>query len=81
MIDLFLQQPSCQWQKMICLSRRTCQWDIVDPRVIFLSIDILNATVDDLVQELSKVNGQSITDVFHYTYIEKKSEEELDQVN
>jgi uncharacterized protein involved in tolerance to divalent cations len=27
------------------------------------------------------VNGKTITDVFHFTYIEKTNEEELDQVN
>ncbi|CAF3670925.1 unnamed protein product [Adineta steineri] len=37
--------------------------------------------VDEIVTELLKAGGQSITHVYHYTYIEKKDENELDEVN
>ncbi|CAF1055708.1 unnamed protein product [Rotaria sordida] len=58
-----------------------CVWDVEDDRIYFISIDILQASVDEIVTELSKVGGESITHVYHYTYIEKQDEKELDQVN
>ncbi|CAF3493823.1 unnamed protein product [Rotaria socialis] len=81
MIDVLLKQSSDAWKHIICISRRPFQLNINDKRIHFISIDILDATVDDIVHELEKVSGHTITDVFHYTYIQKKDEDELDQVN
>ncbi|CAF1080514.1 unnamed protein product [Adineta steineri] len=81
MIDLLIEQSSNEWNYIICISRRPFQLDINDKRIDFISIDILNSTVDEIVNELEKVNGKMITDIFHYTYIEKSTEDELDQVN
>ncbi|CAF3333904.1 unnamed protein product [Rotaria sp. Silwood1] len=81
MIDLLVEQPRNEWSKIICISRRPTQLDVEDDRVHFISIDILQANVDEIVTELSKAGGESITHVYHYTYIEKKDEKELDQVN
>ncbi|CAF4781111.1 unnamed protein product [Rotaria sp. Silwood1] len=81
MVDLLIEKSSNEWSHIICISRRPFQLDIKDDRIDFISIDILTATVDEIVNELEKVNGRTITDVFHYTYIEKKDEDELDKIN
>ncbi|CAM4838617.1 unnamed protein product [Rotaria magnacalcarata] len=57
MIDVLLQQSSDPWNHIICISRRSFQLNINDKRIHFISIDILDATVDDIVHELEKVNG------------------------
>ena len=81
MIDHLLEQPSSEWGKIICISRRPCQYEFDDRRVVFVSIDLLQSNVEEIVRVLDQVQGRTITDVFHYTYIEKKTEEELDEVN
>jgi len=81
MIDHLIEQSSNEWNHIICISRREFQLNIKDNRIVFLSIDILNSTTDEIVKKLEKVNGQTITDVFHYTYIEKSDEDELDKIN
>lgn len=81
MIDHLIEQPSTEWNKIICISRRTPQFEFDDPRIVFVTIDLLQTNVKQIVDILDQVGGRMITDVFHYTYIEKKTEEELDQVN
>jgi hypothetical protein len=81
MIDHLIEQSSNDWNHIICISRRSNQLNTEDNRIDFVSIDILNSSVDEIVEQLDKVNGKTITDVFHFTYIEKTNEEELDQVN
>jgi actin-like ATPase involved in cell morphogenesis len=81
MIDILVEQPRNEWSKIICISRRPTQLDVNDDRIHFISIDILKASVDEIVTELSKAGGETITHVYHYTYIEKKDENELDEVN
>jgi len=81
MIDHLIEQSSNDWNRIICISRRSNQLNTEDNRIDFVSIDILNSSVDEIVEQLDKVNGKTITDVFHFTYIEKTNEEELDQVN
>jgi hypothetical protein len=81
MIDHLIKQSTNDWSHIICISRRSNQVKIEDNRIDFVSIDILNSSVDEIVEQLEKVNGKNITDVFHYTYIEKSNEEELDHVN
>jgi actin-like ATPase involved in cell morphogenesis len=81
MIDALVEQPRNEWSKIICISRRPTQLDVDDDRIYFISIDILKASVDEIITELAKAGGESITHVYHYTYIEKKDEKELDEVN
>jgi hypothetical protein len=81
MIDVLVEQPRNEWSKIICISRRPTQLDVDDDRIHFISIDILKASVDEIVTELSKAGGENITHVYHYTYIEKQDEKELDEVN
>jgi len=81
MIDVLIEQSRHEWNKIICISRRPTQLDVNDDRIHFISIDILQASVDDIVTELSKAGGEKITHVYHYTYIEKKDEKELDEIN
>lgn len=81
MLDHLIEQPSNEWNHIICISRRKIQLNIEDNRIDFLSIDILNSTVDEIVEQLETVNGKTITDIFHYTYIEKSTEDELDEIN
>ncbi|UJR27752.1 hypothetical protein I4U23_009025 [Adineta vaga] len=81
LLDALLKQSVNEWNRIICISQRRFQLDIKDERIQFISIDILNSTSDEISNELIKINGQTITDVFHYTYIEKSTEEELDRIN
>jgi hypothetical protein len=81
MINVLTEQSRKEWSKIICISRRPTQLDVEDDRIHFISIDILQASVDEIATELLKAGGEKITHVFHYTYIEKKDENELDEVN
>jgi hypothetical protein len=81
MIDHLIEQSSNDWSRIICISRRSNQVKISDQRIEFLSIDLLNTSVEEIVEQLENVNGKDITDVFHFTYIEKNNEEDLDRVN
>ena len=81
LLDQLVERTSDEWSDIICISRRPAQLNEDDKRIRFVAIDLLNATVDQLVHELERANGKAITDVFHYTYIEKRDEDELDRVN
>lgn len=82
MIRLLVEQPRTEWRRILCISRRPTQLDIEDDdRVYFISIDILQVTVDDLVRELLKAGGDQMTHVFYYAYVEKQDEIDLDEVN
>ena len=81
MIDQLIEQSSNDWNRIICISRRSNQLNTEDSRIDFVSIDILHSSVNEIVEQLEKVNGENITDVFHFTYIEKSNEEELDEIN
>ena len=81
MINVLTEQSRKEWNKIICISRRPTQLDVEDDRIHFISIDILQASVDEIATELLKAGGDKITHVYHYTYIEKKDENELDEVN
>ena len=81
MIRVLVEQSRQEWSRIICISRRPTLLDIDDDRIYFLAIDITEASVDDLLRELGKMGGESITDVFYYAYIAKQDETELDDVN
>jgi hypothetical protein len=81
MVRVLVEQSRHEWSRIICLSRRPTQLETHDDRIYFITIDILQASVDDLVRELGKAGGGSITHVFYYAYIEKQDETELDDVN
>ncbi|CAF1395755.1 unnamed protein product [Rotaria sordida] len=81
MIEILAQQSRSEWSKIISISRRPMLSDIEDDRIHFISIDIMKASVDEIASELIKVDGHTITHMFHYTYIEKMDENELDEVN
>lgn len=67
--------------KFIAVSRREPQLESSDARLTFISIDILAASVDEIAQKLREAGAEEATHAFHYTYIEKKDEKELDEVN
>ena len=82
MIRLLVEQPRAAWSRILCISRRPTQSEIDDDdRVYFISIDLLQTTVDQLTRELLKAGGERMTHVFYYAYIEKQDEAELDEVN
>lgn len=81
MVRVLVEQSRQEWSRIICLSRRPTQLEMDDDRIYFITIDILQASVDDLVRELGKAGGDSITHVFYYAYIDKQDETELDDVN
>lgn len=81
MVDALLERPRNEWKRIICISRRSTQLDVEDERIYFISIDVLEETVEKIAEELLKAGGEMITHVYHFTYIEKNNEEELDRVN
>ncbi|UJR26448.1 hypothetical protein I4U23_007778 [Adineta vaga] len=81
MIDAFIEQPRNEWSKIICISRRSTQLDVDDDRIYFISIDIFTASVNEIVAELIKAGGETITHIYHFTYVEKQDEKESDESN
>ncbi|CAF0874740.1 unnamed protein product [Adineta ricciae] len=81
MIDTLIDQSYSEFSKIICISRRPMQINLTDDRIHFISIDVMEASIDDIVDELIKVDGRTITHMFHYAYISKMDETEQDHVN
>jgi len=81
MIDVLTEQTRDEFSKIICISRRKMQTDMDDDRICFISIDIFEASIDEIVAELIKANGQTITHMFHYAYIQKMDENEKNDAN
>lgn len=81
LVDALLEQPRNEWKRIICISRRPTQLNVDDERIYFISIDILEESVDNIIAELSKAGGEMITHVYHFTYVEKQNEEESDRIN
>lgn len=81
MVDLLAKQSDKEWSKIISISRRPMLSDIDDKRIHFISIDIIKASIDEIVSELNKAGGQEITHMFHYTFIEKMDPAESNEVN
>lgn len=81
MVDALIEQKRSQWNRIICISRRPTQLDVDDDRIYFISFDLLESSVNEIVTELEKAGGKNITHVYHFTYIEKQDENELDEVN
>lgn len=76
------QLAKCKdWLKVISVSRRPAQLDFDDPRIIHVSIDILQNTIPEIAKRLSDAGAIDATHVFHYTYIEKETPEEQTRVN
>ncbi|KAJ3040085.1 hypothetical protein HK097_002652 [Rhizophlyctis rosea] len=69
------------FSKFIAISRRPPQLDHTDSRLTFVSIDILKSSISEIAQKLREAGGEAVTHAFHYAYIEKKDEKELDDVN
>ena len=51
MINVLIEQSRQDWSKIICVSRRPTQLDVEDNRIHFISIDILQAGVDEIATE------------------------------
>ncbi|CDU23276.1 related to Progesterone 5-beta-reductase [Sporisorium scitamineum] len=66
---------------ILAVSRRPPQVDLKDSRIKFVSIDILNASVDEIADKLKANGGDKVNAALHYTYIEKKDAQELLDVN
>ena len=81
MIDTLIEQSRSEFGKIICISRRPMQIDVTDDRIHFISIDVMAASVDEIVDELIKADGRTITHMFHYAYIFKMDETEQDHAN
>ena len=81
MVDVLAEQAHNEFSEIICISRREMQTDVEDERIHFISIDMVEANVDQIVRELRKTNGHMITHMFYYAYIQKMNENEEDEVN
>ena len=81
MVDALIEQERSNWNRIICISRRPTQLDVDDDRIYFISIDILESSVNEIVTELEKAGGKNITHVYQFTYMEKQDENELDEFN
>lgn len=77
-----VEQPASVVGTIIAVSRRPPQIDLKDDRIKFISVDILSASATEIAGKLKAVhNGDKVNVALHYTYIEKKSNDELIQVN
>ncbi|PWZ01361.1 hypothetical protein BCV70DRAFT_198790 [Testicularia cyperi] len=76
-----VEQPESVVGSILAVSRRPPQVDLKDKRIRFVSIDILNASVDEITDKLKQNGGESVNAALHYTYIEKKDPQELLDVN
>ncbi|KAI9105667.1 hypothetical protein DFS34DRAFT_575386 [Phlyctochytrium arcticum] len=84
MLDALVKQTPQHFSTIIGVSRRPPQMEIKDPRVKFVSIDILSSSVNELakkLQDILKERNENLTAAFHYTYVEKKDENEAASVN
>lgn len=72
---------SKDWLKIIAVSRRPAQFDFEDPRVIHVSLDILQSSVPEIAERLTGAGAIDATHAFHFTYVEKSDPEELVKVN
>ncbi|KAH8549734.1 NAD(P)-binding protein [Umbelopsis sp. PMI_123] len=70
-----------EWKKIICVSRRPIQLDTNDERIQFISIDMLSSTTEELTRRLQDAGANEAHYAYFFTYIEKKDEDELIQVN
>ncbi|SJX60703.1 related to Progesterone 5-beta-reductase [Sporisorium reilianum f. sp. reilianum] len=76
-----VEQPKDVVGSILAVSRRPPQVDLKDARIKFVSIDILNASVDEIADKLKANGGDKVNAALHYTYIEKKDAQELLDVN
>lgn len=76
-----VEQPAEVVDTILAVSRRPPQVDLQDSRIKFISIDILNASVDEIAQQLKANGGDKVKVALHYTYIEKQDAQELLDVN
>ncbi|UJR32523.1 hypothetical protein I4U23_019985 [Adineta vaga] len=81
MIDALIEQSLSAFSKIICISRRKMQFDIEDKRIYFISIDLIEAGIDEIVTELIKADGHTITHMFYYAHVPKMDEIEQDNIN
>ncbi|EST06583.1 NAD(P)-binding domain protein [Kalmanozyma brasiliensis GHG001] len=76
-----VEQPKEKVGAILAVSRRPPQIDYKDSRIKFISIDILNASVDEITERLKAEGGDKVNVALHYTYIEKKDPQELLDIN
>ncbi|PWN48886.1 NAD(P)-binding protein [Violaceomyces palustris] len=80
-VKALLDRPKTEIDGVIAVSRRPAQIPNKDERYKFLSIDLLNAEVEEVIEKLNQVGGQQVDTALHYTYIEKKDQQELTDIN
>lgn len=79
-----LERPSSEWSRVIAVSRHPLRIvnENQDQRLKFVQLDVISSSVDEISKKLREVEGaDSITNVFHYCYIEKEDENEAVKVN
>ncbi|KND03569.1 uncharacterized protein SPPG_01044 [Spizellomyces punctatus DAOM BR117] len=81
MLQALVAQEPAQFSKIVAISRRPPQINLDDPRIHFVSIDILNSSLNEIIKKMRDAGTQDASHAFHYTYIAKNDEEELTEVN
>ncbi|GAA6013343.1 hypothetical protein JCM8202_003114 [Rhodotorula sphaerocarpa] len=80
LLDALSQTPNTEWKKIIAVSRRPPVLEHKDPRIHFVSIDLL-AGKEEIIKGLRSVGAEETTHTFFYAYIAKEDEDELVDVN
>lgn len=80
-ITKLLEKPESEWAKVIAVSRRPPQLDFKDPRLIFVSIDLLSTPIPEIAKRLLDNGASEAHHAFFYAYIEKATDEETTDVN
>jgi hypothetical protein len=72
-----------EWGPIVCVSRRPAQLEDVanHHKIRFVSIDMIQSSVDELASKLSEAGAASAQHAFFFAYIEKQDENEAIHVN
>ncbi|TKA55058.1 hypothetical protein B0A53_02533 [Rhodotorula sp. CCFEE 5036] len=80
LLEALSKTSSSEWTKIIAVSRRPPVLEHKDPRIEFVSVDLL-AGREEIITSLRKAGAENATHTFFYAYIAKEDEDELVEIN
>jgi len=78
-LDVLLQSPS--FSKIVAVSRSEPKLDYKTSRISFVSVDLLQSSIQEIADKLNQAGAADAAHAFHYAYIEKSDELESVEVN
>ncbi|GAA6012379.1 hypothetical protein JCM10207_007066 [Rhodosporidiobolus poonsookiae] len=80
LIEALTKTSDQEWRKIIAVSRRPPVLEYSDPRISFVSVDLLG-DVTELATKLKEAGAEEATHVAFYAYVAKSDETELIEIN